>query len=116
MHPLHNFAFVAYDPSLVTVPVTAATLASGEGGGLAAGDRAWLLGLCSDRLDAGSATTVVCRQTTVDTIGWQKRATLPHSSAIPSSARARTTKQRSARTPSNWQRHTSLLLSIRAAA
>ena len=75
VHPLHNFAFVRYDPAEVTVPVTAATFAPGEAGGLKSGDRAWLLGLCSDRLDAASSTSIVCRQTRVDKIGWQKLPT-----------------------------------------
>ncbi len=46
IHPLHNFAMVAYDPKLIgTTPVRSARLVSRE---LAAGEPVWVVGLSGD--------------------------------------------------------------------
>ena len=56
VHPLHNFAVVAYDPKLIgATPVRAARLATHE---LAAGERVWVVGLTPDNELRARATEI----------------------------------------------------------
>ena len=56
VHPLHNYAVVAYDPRLIgTTPVKAATLTPRE---LSAGEQLWAVGLGSDSQMHARATEV----------------------------------------------------------
>ena len=56
LHPLHNFAVIAYDPDSVgDTPVTEVTLADEDAG---EGDRLWLVGLNRDHVVAHTRTEV----------------------------------------------------------
>lgn len=70
VHPVHNFAMVAYDPKLIgDTPVRAATLRPRE---LKPGDQVWAVGLNTDSVVQSQATTVAA----VDAINFPLSRTL----------------------------------------